>query len=108
MPRVILEAFSAGLPVIAFPAGGIAEVIRDGENGFLVPECSSERLAERIAELVSGAPEKLQAAAAIARHLWEREYDVALYQRRITELMERMARVEAQETETPRQRAHTA
>jgi glycosyltransferase involved in cell wall biosynthesis len=108
MPRVILEAFSAGLPVIAFPAGGVAEVIQDGENGFLVPECSNERLAERIVELVSGAPERLQAAAAIARHLWEREYDVALYQRRITELMERMARVEAQETETPRQRAHTA
>ena len=36
MPRVMLEAFSAGVPVVAFPVGGIPEVITDGETGFLV------------------------------------------------------------------------
>src|SRR3990167_7093158 len=37
MPLVILEAFSHGLPVIASEVGGIIEVIKNGENGILVP-----------------------------------------------------------------------
>src|ERR1700723_729834 len=37
MPRVLLEAFSAGLPVVAFPVGGIPEVIEDEITGFLAP-----------------------------------------------------------------------
>jgi glycosyltransferase involved in cell wall biosynthesis len=33
--RVILEAFAAGVPVIAFPSGGIPEVIEDRRTGYL-------------------------------------------------------------------------
>lgn len=36
-PTVILEAFAAGTPVIAFAQGGIPELVRDGETGFLLP-----------------------------------------------------------------------
>jgi glycosyltransferase involved in cell wall biosynthesis len=34
-PFVVLEAFEAGVPVIASDLGGLAEVVRDGENGLL-------------------------------------------------------------------------
>jgi glycosyltransferase involved in cell wall biosynthesis len=34
-PTVILESFATGTPVIASRAGGIPELVRDGENGFL-------------------------------------------------------------------------
>src|SRR6516165_8972428 len=34
-PRVILEAFASSVPVVAFPSGGIPEIVRDGSNGFL-------------------------------------------------------------------------
>ena len=33
----IMEAMAAGVPVIATKGGGTAEIIQDGENGFIVP-----------------------------------------------------------------------
>ena len=47
-PRVIPEAFSCRVPVVAFAAGGIPELIRDGETGHLAWERSAEALAQAI------------------------------------------------------------
>ena len=46
VPVVLLESLSSGLPVIATRVGGIPDVIRDGENGFLIDEKSSEQIAQ--------------------------------------------------------------
>jgi glycosyltransferase involved in cell wall biosynthesis len=35
-PRVILEAYAAGVPVIASRLGGVPELVEDGTTGFLV------------------------------------------------------------------------
>lgn len=50
-PLAILEAMSAGLPIIAYPTGGIPDLILDGQSGYLcegVKEISSrvQRLCE--------------------------------------------------------------
>jgi|HubBroStandDraft_6_1064221.scaffolds.fasta_scaffold121633_1 glycosyltransferase involved in cell wall biosynthesis len=85
--RVILEAFSAGVPVVAYAAGGIPEIVRDGDNGFLVPECEPGALARKILEVVRM---DLSGVAKRARCDWERRFTIARYQREMTELMGRV------------------
>jgi glycosyltransferase involved in cell wall biosynthesis len=52
VPISILEAMSVGLPIVTTPVGGIPDVIRDGEEGFLVSPGSIDQLARRIIELL--------------------------------------------------------
>lgn len=47
--RVILEAYSCGVPVVAFSSGGIPEVVRDGTTGLLV---EPHTLAETLLDLL--------------------------------------------------------
>lgn len=47
-PLIILEAFAAGVPVIAPRVGGIPELVKDEVNGFLFNFADSDDLAEKI------------------------------------------------------------
>ncbi len=51
-PRVILEAFAHGRPVIASNVGGIPEMITDGENGILVAPGDAAALGRAIERLL--------------------------------------------------------
>ena len=90
MPRVMLEAFSAGVPVVAFPVGGIPEVITHRETGFLVPERTPDALAASIREIITGDGAPLRRVAASARAAWEQLYTVEDYRKNVTDLMERL------------------
>ncbi len=48
---VVLEAMASGLPVIATPAGGVADHLRDEENGIAVPPYDVDAMANAIVAL---------------------------------------------------------
>jgi glycosyltransferase involved in cell wall biosynthesis len=48
LPRVIMEAMALGKPVIGTKVGGIPELIKDGQTGFLVEAKDSQGLAEKL------------------------------------------------------------
>jgi glycosyltransferase involved in cell wall biosynthesis len=48
-----LEAMASGTPVVASRIGGLAEVVVDGETGFLVPPGDTEALGHCLARLLS-------------------------------------------------------
>jgi len=51
IPYALLEAQTAGLPIVAVNSGGVSEVVSAGENGFLT-EPSAEAISSRIRELM--------------------------------------------------------
>jgi len=52
LPKALLEAAASGRPIVATDVPGCREVVRDGENGYLVPERDSERLASALRRLI--------------------------------------------------------
>ena len=52
LPRVIPQAFLAGVPVVATAVDGVPEVVRPGENGFLVPPHDDGACADRVVEIL--------------------------------------------------------
>ena len=65
MGRVILEAFCRNRPVVGTDVGGIADLVRDGENGLLVPVRDPDVLAEALVRMLSdrGLAERLGGGA---------------------------------------------
>jgi glycosyltransferase involved in cell wall biosynthesis len=56
MGVVIYEAMALGLPIAAFEAGSIAEIVEDGTNGRLAANRDPEALAAAMLELAAGGP----------------------------------------------------
>ena len=52
LPRVLMEAMALGKPVIASNVGGIPELIKENENGFLFEKGNSEELAQKLRVLL--------------------------------------------------------
>lgn len=52
LPRAIMEAMAASLPVVATDVGGISELVEDGVTGILVPPGDCEAMASGIKNLL--------------------------------------------------------
>ncbi len=73
--QVLVEGGACGLPAIAVDAYGPAEIVRDGETGWLVPPDDRDGLAQALVDTVNDPAERrrrgeLAADDARARYAW--------------------------------------
>jgi len=69
--NVLVEAMATGVPVVSTPVGGIPELVRDGENGLLVPPDEPQALAKALQEILNDPDlaQRLGREAAAAPHV---------------------------------------
>jgi len=80
---VLTEAFAAGTPVVASNIAGYRDVVRDGEDGVLVPRGDATELAEALRDLWHDPSRRAAMSAAAARtaqrYAWPRVTDEVLH-----------------------------
>ena len=66
MSNAMLEAMSCGLPIIATEAGGTAELVTDGGNGYIIKMKDAVHIAEKLEQLIEN-PELRHSMGRISR-----------------------------------------
>lgn len=73
-PLSVLEAFAAGLPVVSTATGEIANMVRHGETGLIVPPENPEAMAEAVVRLLDNPEQALtmaqRARAEVEKYTW--------------------------------------
>jgi glycosyltransferase involved in cell wall biosynthesis len=87
--RVILEAYAAGTPVIAFGSGGIREIVDQGRSGFLV--ASPEEMAQAAIGLIRD-PGRRASMSKAARDSWQSRFTLDRYRAEVAAALETAAR----------------
>jgi glycosyltransferase involved in cell wall biosynthesis len=59
MPGTVLEALACGTPVVGFDTGGISELVRPGQTGWLAPVGDVDALRAAIQRLLNNPDERL-------------------------------------------------
>jgi len=75
-PNVILEAMSCGVPIVSTASGGVPTIVRNREEGLIVPVNNEEALLDAVVELVRN-PEFAAQLGANARRRAVELYSVA-------------------------------
>ena len=78
LPRVLMEAMAAGLPVISTNTGGQRDILADGRFGPLLPPGDPDALAGAIRDVLSNLPEWQVRARQAREHAFE-HYDLETY-----------------------------
>ncbi len=94
MSNALLEAMAVGRPVVATDVGGNAEVVVDGETGFLVPAAAPDQLAGAILKLIEAPEMAAEMGAAGRRRVIER-YRVDVMTQRIEAMYDALLREKA-------------
>jgi glycosyltransferase involved in cell wall biosynthesis len=90
--RVLVEAMACGVPVIATSTGGVPEIVRHGEDGFLVTPGSVDEIADAIAEILgNGTLREQLAQSAIKR---AESFDLDSHTEKMTKIFEETAKRE--------------
>ena len=85
-PRVLIEGMAAGLPLVGSDVGGIPSIVRDGENGFIVPVGDWQALSARLRDLLND-PDLRRRMGDYGYEIAHRELDEASYVRNFTRMI---------------------
>jgi glycosyltransferase involved in cell wall biosynthesis len=83
--RVLIEAMASGKPVVATSAGGVPEIVRDGETGLLVPPGEPASLAAAMRRLLTDSHLRDRLGKA-GRTAAESRFDLRTHVERVHEL----------------------
>ncbi|HOB87823.1 MAG TPA: glycosyltransferase family 4 protein [Bacillota bacterium] len=86
----ILEAMASRCPVVASQVGGVPEIIRDGENGLLVPPGNAAALAAAVSSLLAN-PDRARRMARSAQQEVCRNFTAAAMLQRTEEVYRELA-----------------
>lgn len=88
-PRVVIEALAGGLPVVAFPSGGIPEIVEDSRTGFLAEARSPAALAARIRSVLLMRVAQLREVTRRGQAAWREKYTLERFQEAVGDLIAR-------------------
>ena len=93
LPLVILEALTAGVPVVCSPVGSIPEVLEDGNTALFVQPGDIKGLTETLARLARD-PELQLHLVAQGRALYDREFSIEVFAERVAGIYRRYCGVD--------------
>jgi glycosyltransferase involved in cell wall biosynthesis len=85
LPRVVLQAMAAGVPVVATAVDGTPEVVEEGVTGLLVPPGRPDLAAQRLLEMAGDRPLRRRCVEGARRRL-DRSFDIRRMVRRLDRL----------------------
>ena len=89
-PVSVMEAMACGLPVVCSKIGGTADMIADGESGYLVPQKDVAAISDRLFVLASDLTLRARIGSA-ARHQAVNVFDCKMLAGRMQALIETTA-----------------
>ncbi len=77
LPKTLIEAAACGRPIVTSDVPGCREVVRQGENGLLVPAREAGALAKALKDLLQN-PETRREMGICSRKIAEKEFSMEL------------------------------
>lgn len=90
-PFTVIEALSSGVPIVASDIQAISAMIRDPDNGRLLPMTDSAAFADAIVELLED-PDRRRSISEANRALARERFDRSVFRERVAELYRRHGR----------------
>ena len=85
-PLVLLEAMQFGLTIISSNEGGIPDIVKNDETGFVIENQNPNKLAEKIKHLIDN-PEKASLMGEKGRQYFLEKYSLEVFERRMIHIL---------------------
>lgn len=91
LPMAVLEAMSYGMPIISTQVGDLAEIVKDGENGYLIQPGDIEALSEHI--LLMTDKQRWENFSVMSRKIAEEKFSIDLFYLKLLEIFKQTATI---------------